>query len=108
MNPPSLDKFEAMVKPGGVILINSSLIRRGSTRKDVTVVMVPANEIAEAIKNRKGVNMVALGAYIGATQAVSMQTMEALVRDNFAAKPELAAVNIEALHRGSDVAARPN
>ncbi len=46
MNRPSLEKFAAQVKPGGVILINSSLIDIGSGRSDVDELRVPVNDIA--------------------------------------------------------------
>ncbi len=68
MNLPSLDKFEPDVRPGGLLLINTSLIARKSTRDDVTIIDVPANEIANELGNPRGANMVALGAYLGATE----------------------------------------
>jgi 2-oxoglutarate ferredoxin oxidoreductase subunit gamma len=51
MNLPSLDKFERDVRPGGLLLINSSLISRDPARADLTVVKVPANEIANSLGN---------------------------------------------------------
>lgn len=100
MNLPSLDKFEGHLRPGGLLLINTSLINRRSRRDDVVVVEVPANEIAHSLGNPRGANMVALGAYIGATGAVSLEEVEKVVRETFAAKPQLVDVNLEALHRG--------
>ena len=38
MNRPSLDKFEDKVKPGGVLVINSSIIDRKAVRDDIKVV----------------------------------------------------------------------
>ena len=46
MNRPSLDKFEGHVKPGGVLVINSSIIDRKAVRDDITVVYCDANGIA--------------------------------------------------------------
>ena len=109
MNKPSLDKFESHVRPGGLLLINSSLIDRSSERDDVTVLEVPANEIANELGNPRGANMVALGAYIGATGAVELEEVEQVVRETFAAKPKVIDVNLEALHRGYELgrATRP-
>jgi len=103
MNLPSLDKFEPDLKPGGVLLINTSLINRPARRDDVTVVEVPANEIANSLGNPRGANMVALGAYIGATGAVSLEEVEKVVRETFAAKQQLVDVNLDALHRGYEI-----
>jgi 2-oxoglutarate ferredoxin oxidoreductase subunit gamma len=105
MNLPSLDKFEPDIKPGGVLLVNSSLIKRKPTRDDITVIMVPANEIANDLGSPRSANMVALGAYIGATNAVSIEEVEDIVRQNFAAKPKLIDINLEALHRGYAIGA---
>ena len=64
MNKPSLLKFEGSVKPGGLLLVNSSIIDIKTDRDDVDAVYVPCNEIAESIGNLKGANVVFLGAYI--------------------------------------------
>ena len=105
MNLPSLDKFEGDVRPGGLLLINSSLINRETARTDLTVVKVPANEIANSLGNPRAANMVALGAYLGATGAVSIAEVEAVVRETFSAKPQLVDSNLLALHRGVEVGA---
>ncbi len=103
MNLPSLDKFEPDLRAGGLLLINSSLINRGAERDDVTAMLVPANEIANELGNPRGANMVALGAYLGATGAVSLEEVEAVVRETFAAKPKVIDVNLEALKRGYEI-----
>ncbi len=105
MNLPSLDKFEPDVRPGGLLLVNTSLIERKPTRNDVTVIEVPANQIANELGNRRGANMVALGAYLGATDAVSVDGIVEVIRETFAAKPGVVDVNINALHRGHDIGA---
>ncbi|MCJ7830042.1 MAG: 2-oxoacid:acceptor oxidoreductase family protein, partial [Desulfobacterales bacterium] len=62
MNRPSLEKFAPLIKPGGVILINSSLIPVASNRQDVDELKVPATEIAQQIGSVKAANIVALAA----------------------------------------------
>ena len=103
MNLPSLEKFESSIKPGGLLLINSSLIAKEPQRTDVKVLKVPANDIANDLHNPKGANMVALGAYLGATHAVALEEMEALVRETFASKPKVVEANIAALRRGYEL-----
>ena len=105
MNLPSLDKFEPDVRPGGLLLVNTSLIERKPTRNDVTVIEVPANQIANELGNRRGANMVALGAYLGATDAVSIDGIVEVIRETFATKPGLVDINITALHRGHEIGA---
>jgi 2-oxoglutarate ferredoxin oxidoreductase subunit gamma len=105
MNLPSLEKFEPDIRAGGLLLINSSLINRGSERDDLTVIEVPANEIATELGNPRGANMVALGAYLGASDSVSLTEVEKVVRETFAAKPTVIDVNIEALRKGYELGA---
>ena len=103
MNLPSLDKFESDMKEDGVLLINSSLIGRDPVREDLRVIKVPANEIANELGNPRGANMVALGAYIGATGAVEIDSGSELIRETFAAKPKIVDINIDALRRGYEI-----
>ena len=49
MNLPSLDKYEGKVRPGGVLVVNESMVDRAVSRQDIKVVMVKANEIAEEL-----------------------------------------------------------
>lgn len=64
MNLPSMLKFQSVVKPGGLLIINSSLVSEKSNRTDCDVIYIPCNQIAEEIGNPKGANVVFLGAYI--------------------------------------------
>jgi 2-oxoglutarate ferredoxin oxidoreductase subunit gamma len=62
MNLPSLEKFESSLSPGGILVVNSSLVDHQSKRDDITVYKVPANDIASNLGNARMANMVALGA----------------------------------------------
>ena len=80
MNLPSLDKFESHVRPGGVLVINSSIIERKSVRDDITVVYCDANNIAEQVGNPKGANVAILGAMLEKTNIVPMEKMVEAIR----------------------------
>ena len=80
MNLPSLDKFEKHVKPGGLLVINSSIIDRKSTRDDITVVYCDANRIAEAVGNPKGANVAILGAMLEKEPIVDIDKMTEAIR----------------------------
>ena len=81
MNLPSLDKFEHTVKPGGLIVVNSSIIDRKVQRDDVRVVYCDAAKIADEVKNPKGANVAILGAMMGADEgSVSMDKMVEAIR----------------------------
>lgn len=76
LNLPSLDKFEDSVEAGGRLFINSSLISRKSTRDDIEVYYVPANDIANELGNPRIANMVMLGAVLEKTNVVSFESIE--------------------------------
>lgn len=80
MNLPSLDKFEEHVKPGGLLVVNSSIIERKSTRDDITVVYCDANRIAEAVGNPKGANVAILGAMLEKEPIVDIDKMTEAIR----------------------------
>jgi 2-oxoglutarate ferredoxin oxidoreductase subunit gamma len=104
LNEPSLAKFEPTVKPGGLLIINSSLINSKATRKDIKVLYVPCNEIANELGNAKVMNMVALGAFVAATGAMSIDAIaKALPKVYKKLKPEVIELNVKALKRGAEI-----
>ncbi|HUU85210.1 MAG TPA: 2-oxoacid:acceptor oxidoreductase family protein [Phycisphaerae bacterium] len=101
MNQPSYEKFQPMVRAGGRVLVNSSLIRMDNSRTDIEVIAVPANEIAERVATNRSANVVIAGAYLGIKPHVKFETFAAVVRDTFGAKGEkIVAPNLEALRAG--------
>jgi len=73
MNKPSLNKFEELVQPGGVILYDSGLIDTPPAREDVTVIGVPATDEADKLGSTKAANMVMLGVYAKARGFLSKE-----------------------------------
>ena len=80
MNRPSLDKFEDHVKPGGVLVVNSSIIDRKAVRDDIQVVYCDANAIAESIGNPKGANVAILGAVLEKVPVTTVEQMTEAIR----------------------------
>ena len=63
LNEPSLEKFQNAVKPGGIILVNQSVLsKEWIFPKNVDIYAVDATTIANESKNPKGANIVMLGA----------------------------------------------
>lgn len=105
MNLPSMEKFESAVQPGGVLVVNTSLCDRAATRTDITVISLPATDIAAELGSPKFANMVALGALIAAVPVVDPETvLKAMVKVMGEDKVRFVPVNREAIHRGMDQA----
>jgi 2-oxoglutarate ferredoxin oxidoreductase subunit gamma len=105
MNLPSLNKYEPLLKPEGVIIINSSMVDRSVQRNDIVTVVLPANEIAEELGNSKGTNMVMLGALLA---KLPIFPLEALVESMKAHTPkrnqQFIPGNVKALQTGFEFA----
>lgn len=78
MSRSALAKFEKRIKPGGLLLLNSSLIEpQEVSRRDVEVVAVPALEIAKNLGNERLANMVLIGAFTERTKIVKLAVLTA-------------------------------
>jgi 2-oxoglutarate ferredoxin oxidoreductase subunit gamma len=106
LNEPSLAKFEPMLRPGGLLIVNSSLVNTKPKRTDIKVALVPCNAIAQELGSIKVANMVALGALAGLTGAVSIEAItKALPKVFKRAKPEMLELNVKALRKGAEAKA---
>jgi 2-oxoglutarate ferredoxin oxidoreductase subunit gamma len=102
MNLPSLDKFEPRIVPGGVLIVNSSLVNRDPVRKDITWVMIPAQEIAETIGPKRLLNMVMLGALIEKLSILTLDELKEALNDHLPERhKKLLPNNLAALERGA-------
>ena len=108
MNEPSLDKFESHVRPGGLLVINSSIIDRKSVRDDIDVVYCDAQHIAEAVNNPKGANVAILGAMLEKCKIVSVDRMLEAIRIELGErKAKFLEGNRKALIAGMQIAQEP-
>jgi 2-oxoglutarate ferredoxin oxidoreductase subunit gamma len=104
MNRPSLEKFAPVVKPKGVILVNSSLIPIRSNRTDIDELVVPATDIAKELGSVKAANIVALSAFVSRSNVVDFDVLRACVKAEFAGKTRFIPLNMEAMDRGRQAA----
>ena len=101
MNGPSLEKFKTAVKPGGVIVYNSSLMDGVVELPGVTLLAVPTNDLAQELGNVKIGNMVALGAFLGLKKVLTLSSIEkALAQVLPERRHHLIPLNNSALRKG--------
>jgi 2-oxoglutarate ferredoxin oxidoreductase subunit gamma len=106
MNIPSLERYEALVRPGGALIVNASLVDRAPERRDVHVRMVRASEIAEELGDKRMANMVLLGAYLAVQPLFSLEQVGASLEGHIPAhRRSLLRQNLEALRQGAELAA---
>ena len=75
LNQQSLDKFESKVKPGGILIYDSSGIHKRPTRTDIKVYCINAMEATLEIGNNKAFNMIVLGAMLALTPIVTIDSV---------------------------------
>jgi len=104
-NLPSLDKYEPSVISGGVLIANASLINRGFERDDLLSVMIPANQIAEDIGNKRLTNMVMLGALLKILPVLPVESLKDSLDTHMPNRHrKLLPLNFKALQEGADFA----
>jgi len=104
LNNPSMEKYETLVKEGGVLVYNSSLISVTPKRSDIRYVAVPASDIASELGSVKMANMVALGALVAVTGVLPPEDVVQALRDHLPeGKRKLLKPNEQALQRGAEV-----
>jgi 2-oxoglutarate ferredoxin oxidoreductase subunit gamma len=101
MNRPSLDKFETKLKSNGLLVINTSLVDRDTTRKDIRALKVPATRMAEELGRPGIANLIALGAYLKFTGLFEMEPVVAALAEWLPPdKAHLMEINRKALAKG--------
>ena len=78
MSESAIDTFEERLKPGGVLLVNSSLVNPDRAyRDDIKVIKVPATDIANELNNHRGTNIIMRGALAGASDSYDVEHVSA-------------------------------
>lgn len=99
-NRPSFDKFAPRVKPGGLLIVNSSLISVQSDRTDVTQILVPANQMAMSGGSVKSTNIAMLGCFLAATGLIEHDLMLKVIEDKLGAKQQYLEINKQVFESG--------
>lgn len=101
MNADSLPLCEEVLKDGGLMLINTALVREEPRRAGLRVVKIDAQGIAEKIGDRRIANMVALGAMAKLSGALALTETERIITKFFSPdKLKFVPMNVEAIHAG--------
>ena len=103
MNQPSLDKYENLVREGGYLVINSSMVNRGSQRDDISVIEIPGTEYAEELGDKRLTNTILLGALGAKADFLNLNSLEkGLDKSLSSGKKHLLDLNLQALLKGSE------
>jgi 2-oxoglutarate ferredoxin oxidoreductase subunit gamma len=103
MNSESLPLCEGILKKGGLLLVNSTLVKESPKRDDIQLVKIEASGLADEIGNVRFANMVAMGALAKLTRAFSFAHTEEILKKFFPAdKHHFVPMNMQAIQAGAD------
>jgi len=102
MNSASLPLCEGILKPGGLMLVNASLVKESPRRSDLKIVKIEASGLAEKIGHVRFANMVALGALAQLTGVFSLNNIESILKKFFLVdKHHYLPKNVQAIEAGA-------
>jgi 2-oxoglutarate ferredoxin oxidoreductase subunit gamma len=105
LNLPSFDKYESLIQPGGVLVVNQSMVDRTAQRADITTLYIPGNEIAEETGDRRLLNMVMVGALLAAFPEIELEDAKAALKAHLPEKHQkLIPNNFAAMEKGYKMA----
>ena len=106
LNPPSLAKFEPLLVPGGLLIVNATLIEAEPRRTDIEVAAIPCTALARAGGDDRFVSVVALGGLIARRPIVGRESLrQALVEVLGDQRPQMIDANLAAFSSGYEAAA---
>ncbi|WP_432822057.1 2-oxoacid:acceptor oxidoreductase family protein [Trichloromonas sp.] len=103
LNPLSMEKYFSRVRPGGLCIINSSLVDDdGAGRDDIQVVRIPVNDMALELGDARLLNMITIGAYAELSGAVSLDSLKSALKEVLPERNHrFIPMNVEAIDRGA-------
>jgi 2-oxoglutarate ferredoxin oxidoreductase subunit gamma len=105
MNNPSLEKFEPLVEPGGLLVLDTTLINQPTKRSDIEVVSLDATQLAEDAGIPGLGNIILVGKLFAQRPFCKEETLEAAIRKAVpASKPQMVEKNLKALAIGRGLA----
>lgn len=101
MNEPSYNKFIESVVPGGIVIMDSTLILKKCTRTDVNAFYVPATALAEEKELSGLANIILVGKLLKESKFTAYESVRKSIEKCVSArKQHLQLKNVEAIDLG--------
>lgn len=103
MNVASVMKFEQRLKPGGLMIVNTSIVTPQfmPTRTDITIIGIDATNIANSVGSPKVQNMVMVAGFLKELDLFTIEDVKKVVTDILGSKKaDLIDTNIKAVEKG--------
>jgi 2-oxoglutarate ferredoxin oxidoreductase subunit gamma len=104
MDRGSFDRFSGQVKPGSLLVLNSTLVAPPAG-SDCEMLLLPATAEAEALGDARVANVIMLGAFLTRRPVVASESIVAAMKAVAGgARARLLEINLKALARGAELA----
>jgi 2-oxoglutarate ferredoxin oxidoreductase subunit gamma len=101
MNPPSLARFAPRLAPGGLLIINASLVAERAPVSGVDELRIECTRLASEAGDDKLVSVVALGALVARSAIVSAESVRRAITEVVGAKrPQVLEADLAAFDAG--------
>lgn len=100
LNPPSMAKFEPVLKPGGLFVLNVSLIEAEPQRKDIETLALPCTALARSAGDDRLVSVVALGGLIARRPIVTVEAVRQALANLVGRHADLLDADLAGFDRG--------
>lgn len=106
LNPPAMAKYAPLLAPGGVLVVNDSLIEAEPDRSDVEIVRVPASALARTIGDERVISIIALGAALARRPIIAPASLRAALREVGKGGEAVTEANLRAFDLGVEAVAK--
>ena len=106
LNPPALAKYVELLAPGGLLVLNDSLIEAEPDRTDVEIVRIPASALARTIGDERFISIVALGATLARRPIVAPASLRRALEETGKGGQAVTEANLRAFELGLNAAPR--
>ena len=104
LNQQSFDRFVKIVKSGGTIVANSTLVAETKPRDDIHYVFAPMGKLANDLGTSKVTNIISLGVLSSVVNFISKDALRLAIEKVLGAKKkDLLPLNIKALEKGAEL-----
>jgi len=99
------EHFQPLVKPGGLLIINQSLVEKTDDRFDLEIYRFPFTHLAQQLGDPRIANMIALGTFVVKTQVVPTNILQ-LALEKISENRQIYQKNLQAIEMGIDLMKR--
>lgn len=102
MSQPALDSYIKSLRPGGLLIVDSSIVKDLPERDDIEIIRIPATDLATKLGNKVVANMILVGALVEKMGLVERESLTKAVEDTV--PPRFVELNLKAVEEGQKLA----